>query len=420
VIAGAHLTQSDANWVTTYATLDFFDQASEGPAPPLHLGQHIIPLPSQPNVTGLLLNQLTVDVKTLDQLASSGLVATDGAVYVGNGAQFKLSCQVKATTAVGTNVVPIQPNFTVYTSPDQPNTRSIQSNMLQAIPMQGDKTSIVDIVSAGGGAYTLTMTDLGFANNNSLRPQVLIDGVLLSQGSVYDGSAVDVTYDLFITNFNNSTNAYDGGARVDAVPLPDYTYLIDKSELVLVQQPRMKGVPMSRMFFTSKVEVATIETELPIYQRQFTVTEPNVYSILLCTPQYVATATQPECLASWHRGVTRYRWSVNNIDDTNRDLEVWTNNSHYPSSLHLEKLMDTMANDGHPVKSLSGLLTVPQTYLPIVPFPLKIFDAMDSPMGIRQHPNGFVVQFTAYGDPIHDSPVYAGTIYLFKRCVKTF
>jgi hypothetical protein len=82
--------------------------------------------------------------------------------------------------------------------------------------------------------------------------------------------------------------------------------------------------------------------------------------------------------------------------------------------------MDTMANDGHTVKSLSGLLTVPQSYLPIVPFPLKIFDAMDSPLGIRQHPNGFVVQFTGYGDPIHNSPVQSGTIYLFKRCVKTF
>jgi len=266
----------------------------------------------------------------------------------------------------------------------------------------------------------MTMTDLGFANNNSLRPEVLINGTVYLQGSLYDASAVNITYNLFMTNFNNSTDGYDASVVVEAMPLPDYTYLIDKSELVLVQQPRMKGVPMSRMYFTSKVEVATIETELPIYQRQFTVTEPNVYSILLCTPQYVGTATQPECLASWHRGVSRYRWSVNNIDDTNRDLEVWTNNSHYPSSLHLEKLMDTMANDGHTVKSLSGLLTVPQTYNPIVPFPLKIFDAMDSPLGIRQHPNGFVVQFTGYGDPIHNSPVQPGTIYLFKRLVKTF
>jgi hypothetical protein len=118
--------------------------------------------------------------------------------------------------------------------------------------------------------------------------------------------------------------------------------------------------------------------------------------------------------------VSRYRWSVNNIDDTNRDLEVWTNNSHYPSSLHLEKLMDAMANDGHTVKSLSGLLTVPQTYLPIVPFPLKIFDAMDSPLGFRMHPQGFVLQYTAYGDTIHNSPIQPGTIYLFKRLIKTF
>ena len=82
--------------------------------------------------------------------------------------------------------------------------------------------------------------------------------------------------------------------------------------------------------------------------------------------------------------------------------------------------MDCLSNDGHTVKSLSGLLTVPQSHLPIVPFPLKIFDAMDSPMGIRQHPQGFVLQWTAYGDTIHDSPIEAGTIYLFKRLVRTF
>jgi len=65
-------------------------------------------------------------------------------------------------------------------------------------------------------------------------------------------------------------------------------------------------------------------------------------------------------------------------------------------------------------------LSVPQSHLPIVPFPLKIFDAQDTPLGIRQHPSGFVVQWTAYADPTHNSPVEPGNIYLFKRLVKTF
>ena len=292
--------------------------------------------------------------------------------------------------------------------------------MLQALPVQGDKVGILSIVAGGALGYIMTTTDLGLANRNSISPFLLVDGTFYTTGTEYDGTAINVFYNLYITNFNDATNGYNGTEQVLAVPLPDWTWVIDKSELVLVQQGRQNGAPMSRMYFTSKVESATIETELPIYTRQFVVTEPNVYSILLCTPQYVATATQPECLASWHRGVSRYRWSVNNIDDTNRDLEVWTNNSHYPSSLHLEKLMDAMANDGHTVKSLSGLLTVPQSYNPIVPFPLKIFDAMDTPLGIRQHPSGFVVQWTAYADPIHNSPIAPGNIYLFKRLVKTF
>jgi hypothetical protein len=412
----------EAGWLSDVDHLDFFDVASN--AAPEHFGQHIVALQPQTKaqyLADLVNNQITISVQNLSDIVSAGLVASDGdAVFVGTGAQFKLSCQVMGDLGENPNTVPIEPDFNFYISPDQPNTRLIQSNMLQALPMQGDKVAILSIVSNGAGAYTMTTTDLGFANRNSLQPIIRVAGTTYNDGDNFDGEALEIKYHLYITNFNNATDEYDGVTELYPLPLPDYTYLIDKSELVLVQQGRQKGVPMSRMYFTSKVESATIETQLPIYTRQFVVTEPNVYSILLCTPQYVATATQPECLASWHRGVSRYRWSVNNIDDTNRDLEVWTNTSHYPSSLHLEKLMDAMANDGHTVKSLSGLLTVPQGYNPIVPFPLKIFDAMDTPLGIRQHPSGFVVQWTAYGDPIHNSPIQAGNIYLFKRLVKTF
>lgn len=412
----------DANWLYQFDHLDFFDVAQPGPSPTRHVGQHIIPLSIQTAneyATGLVNNQFTISPTTLESIVAAGLVATDGTTYTGTGAQFKLSCQVKASNGVS-NSMPIQPNFTIYVSPDNANTRSIQTNMLQALPVQGDKVGILSVVSNGAGAFTMTTSDLGFANRNSIQPQVYINDVFYQQGSTWDGSGVTIGFETFITNFNDATSGYDTTVPVLPLPLPDYTWLVDKSELVLVQQQRQKGVPMSRMYFTTKVEAATIETELPIYTRQFTVTEPNVYSILLCTPQYVATATQPECLASWHRGVSRYRWSVNNVDDTNRDLEVWTNNSHYPSSLHLEKTMDVLANDGHTVKSLSGLLSIPQTYLPIVSFPLKIFDAMDTPLGIREHPSGFVVQFTGYADPIHNSPIAPGNIYLFKRMVRTF
>lgn len=429
VLDDPYQTLTDPNWTFLVDHLDFFDVAQAGPVPPAHVGQHIIALDPQDVIVSypnyLVNNQMLITTATLDSIVASGLIATagDGATFVPNGAQFKLNCQVKGTTIVGetlTNIFPIQPTFDSYVAPDQPNTRKIQSNTLQSIPMQGGKTSIVGIVAVEEDSWLITFTDLGFANKNSLQPSVTVDGVTYEEGSVYNGEPIHVFYNFWITNFNDATVGFDTTQPEVGCPLPDYTYLIDKSELVLVQQGRVKGVPMSRMYFTSKVEIATIETELPVYSRQFVVTEPNVYSLLLCTPQYVATATQPECLASWHRGVSRYRYAVNNIDDTNRDLEVWTNNSHYPSSLHLEKLMDAMANDGHTVKSLSGLLSVAQTYLPIVAFPLKIYDAMDSPLGFRMHPQGFVVQWTAYGDAIHNSPVQAGTIYLFKRLIKTF
>lgn len=417
----------DTNWLYTLDSLEFFDVAQPGPAPPLHYGQHIIqlsPMNTQNAGTYLPQNQILVSPDVIKNIVAAGLISSDdGTTYTPNGAQFKLNVQVTGTTIVGeedTNYFPVQQDFNVYTAPDNPNTRSIQSNMLQPLPVQGSRCSILNITPSGQN-FLLTLTDLGFANFNSLQPAVRLDGVYYTAGSTYSGYDVDILYNFWITNFNDANVGWDGsGNAIYAVPQPDYTYLIDKSELVLVQQARVKGVPMSRMYFTSRVESATIETELPIYTRQFIVTEPNCYSILMCTPQYVATATQPECLASWHRGVSRYRFSVNNIDDTNRDLEVWTNNSHYPSSLHLEKTMDALSNDGKMVKSLSGLLSVPYSYNPIVAFPLKIYDVMDSPTGYKMKPEGYIVQWTAYGDPTHNSPVQPGVVYFFKRCLKTF
>jgi hypothetical protein len=300
---------------------------------------------------------------------------------------------------------------------DVPSVRQIISNNAQKLPLQGSSCKIIDVVDTGGGNFVLTFNNLGLFNNNSLQAAAIQGGTILTDGQVVAGGAVTVEYQLLITNMSLSGNT---------VLDDDFSYEIDKAELVLVQQAKNKSIPMSRVYSTWRVEVATIETQLPIYQRQFLVTEPNCYSILMCMPQYSTattplapgtTAYQPQSLISFNRGCQAYRWSINNIDDTNRDLEVQTNTSYYPSSLHTEKLMDCLANDGHKVKSLSGLLTVPHSANPVVCLPLKVYNARQG-MNFVMKPEGYQAQVTLIGDVNHNQPITPGPIFLFKHCLK--
>jgi hypothetical protein len=196
--------------------------------------------------------------------------------------------------------------------------------------------------------------------------------------------------------------------------------MIDKAELVLVQSAKDKSIPMSRVYPTTKVEVATIQTPVPYFNYQFVVPEENVYNLLLCTPQYVVSATEPESLISQRRGVSEYRWAINNVDQTNRLIEVGTNTSFYPSSLYLESLMDVMGNASvGGLRSLAGELTIPHSDTPVVMYPSRIYKASDG-MNFVFRPAGFTAQITLVGDTAHNSLVTAGNIFLFKQCLKTF
>ncbi|MEI7674417.1 MAG: hypothetical protein WCI60_01655 [bacterium] len=398
---------SYTQWTTTLDTVEVIDLV------------HCVPLfPQtatggfQPLIQG---NIVTVNTATIELLQNAGFLTSDALPQPTN-APFVLNCQTYGD--ISGVAVPIEPCFDQFFNPDVPSGRKIVSNNAQKLPIQGSSCKLVKIAQ-NGGDWDLTFNNLGMFNNNSLQP-----AFLKSEVPYYDETttgtpptAVSCNYHFFVTGINAS------GA---GIPVDDFSYQIDKAELVLVQQAKDKTIPMSRIYSTWRVEVATIETALPIYQRQFLVTEPNCYSILLCMPQYSTgttplapstTAYEPQSLISFNRGVQSYRWSINNIDDTNRDLEVATNSSYYPSSLHLEKLMDALANDGGKVKSLSGLLTVPHSVHPVVALPLKIYDVKEG-MNYVLKPEGYQAQITLYGDVNHNVPVTPGPIFLFKHCLK--
>lgn len=358
-------------------------------------------------------NQVTVNTATLNELKVAGLVTTTNGP---TNSPFVLN--VQTVGAIDATPVNVEPWFDEFLNPDVPSVRQMISNNAQKLPVQGSSCRIIEVQDIGGGDFTLTFNNLGLFNNNSLQPSFIQGATTIrTDGDVVAGDAVTVVYQLIVSNMSLSGNT---------VLDDDFSYEIDKAELVLVQQAKNKSIPMSRVYSTWKVEVATIETQLPIYQRQFLVTEPNCYSILMCMPQYSTattplapgtTAYQPQSLISFNRGCQEYRIDINNISDTNRNIEVQTNTSYYPSSLHVEKLMDCLANDGHKVKSLSGLLTVPHSANPVVALPLKVYNVRQGNNFVMK-PEGYQAQFTLIGDVNHNQPITPGPIFLFKHCLR--
>jgi hypothetical protein len=349
---------------------------------------------------------ITISTATLNELKAMGAIS-DGLVPLPQ--KFNLYAQTKGVADFN---VEVQITHDVFINADSLTGRHCVSNGLKSMPLQGGTCQILSVV-ANGGNWDITFKNLGMINNNSLYDGLIYDGVVYQNGETLLSNPLDITYEFYITDFNSCK------ATAPYRPVEDYSYMIDKAELVLVQSAKDKSVPMSRVYTTSKVEVTTIETAVPYYNRQFVVTEPNVYNLLLCTPQYVVSATQPESLISQRRGVAEYRWSINNIDATNRLIEVGTNTSFYPSSLYLESLMDVMGNASVGLKSFAGALTVPHSDTPVVMYPQRIYKATDG-MNYFFRPSGFTAQVTLVGDIAHDSQVTAGNIFLFKQCVKMF
>jgi hypothetical protein len=106
------------------------------------------------------------------------------------------------------------------------------------------------------------------------------------------------------------------------------------------------------------------------------------------------------------------------VDQTNRNIEVGTNTSFYPSSLYLESLIDVLGNANKGVMSLAGPLTIPHSDTPVVTFPLRIYKSFDGQQYIF-HPQGFVAQITLYADTAHDGYIVPGNIFFWKQMLRT-
>ena len=405
------------------------------------------------------------------QLQSAGLLSAGTDAQIVNGVIPKLlGTSDMVCMAVDLNVgdnTSIYPD--VFDSPDIPSLRKLYSNQSVRLPAQGGLATIVEAVRLPTGKFDVTFIGLGLNNNNSLQNSAMVVpggvgavtpglGVITPATSfnlriwnakesnqAQPGSEMVIGQSYMITDVGTSTQAQWVAAGNDNVaPGVNQTFVcvaalvgngqvawvqsnklnnsykaptweITKAELVLIQTEK-SGMPPASIYSTVKVEAVTIENSgLDSYNRQFVVSEPNCYSALLCTPLY----TNGVSLISHSRNIQQYRWSVNNIDNTNRNIVIQSNTSKYPSTLHLDKFLDVMHNDVSSVASLSGINGVARSQDPAVVFPLKIYSASDAESQYLNPLSGYSLQIALYGDNVHNKSIIQGPIFLFKYCFKT-
>ena len=375
-------------------------------------------------------NELVVPDDICSVLADMGLLVNvdDGSDLGrwGGGGTFRLMAQPIDAASNWTT-----PYLDEFVSADVPTARQIWTSQAKALPIQGVECQILSVSAVdASGNRVMQLKDLGFANMNSLQ-----NGVLQKNSVGYLAEHIANTSDNIFWNiyFMKSRNK----ALVGLETSHDYSFQIDKAEIVLVEMTLDPSIPQTLVYETLRVEVATVEVNiLDVYNRQFVVNEPAVFNAWLLTPQYANSARlgtsagtdgsgnhfyyeHPECLVSYARGVTQYKWAYNNIQDTNRYVEVQTNTSKYPSSLHIEKLMDTFGNTTKKMKNFSGVMTVPRTNVdPVVCFPLRIYEAIDEGQVFLRE-GGFQLQIELLSDPVHDTTIISGPIFLFKQMLKS-
>lgn len=374
-------------------------------------------------------NQLVVPDGICQLLEYMGvLVVNESGSYSGNG-QFRLMAQpLDATTGH------ITPYIDQFVNPDSATIRQVWASQAKSLAIQGTECQLLSASAIdASGNRILTFKDFGLENNNSLQFGTLIKDQVGSYATEVKDTNGNIELQIYLLKSRNKTAT----SSVDF--LTPYSYEIDKAEIVLVEMTLDPSIPQTMVYETLRVEVATIETNiLDVYNRQFVVNEPSVFNAWLLTPQYTnsgrlgranASAVDasgnsfyyehPECLVSYARNVVQYKWAVNNIQDSNRYIEVQTNTSKYPSSLHLEKLMDTYGNTTDKMKNFSGIMTVPRTNVdPVVCFPLRIYEAVDD-MNTYMREGGFQLQIELLGDAVHNQEIISGSIFLFKQMLKT-
>lgn len=361
--------------------------------------------------TTLKSNTINMPLAAYEKLQALGLVDSENRP---TAVSFDLAVQMGGAAADATHGSHITPDY--IANELSPNVRQIFSNQLTKLPTQGAKCVITNVVGLQDTTVDITYSTLGCESNTSIQgftiyPQLV--GVPIPVPIT--GSA------FFIWNVQNHAMGPNGVTPATPIPslLNNLSYEIDKFELVLIQSSIDPANRMPRPFIYStwKLETATIETAQPTYARQF-ILEENVYNCMLLTPSWNDVAKTRGSLVSTRRGVSYFRYSVNQVNQTNRDVYLSSFRSSYPSTLYLDRMNDTFSNSDYILRSPVGIRGVQESADAVIIYPLKIYHAVSEQAYVMGHPGGATVQLNLFADTASGGKIVPGNIFFFKQILK--
>ncbi len=359
-------------------------------------------------------NQILFPLAQVTELKALGVLDING---VPTGATFDIGVQMSSGNATATAGSHIMPD--VILNELSPSIRQIFSNQVTKLPTQGAKSRILNVAPDASGNVLITFSTLGCEGYSSIQADTIYP-----TGNVVNGAnfvQVPATgASIFVWNVQNVHRGPNGTLET-TIPFVfnNLSYQIDKFELVLLQSSinPQNRMPSPFVYSTWKLETATIETAQPTYARQF-ILEQDVYNCMLLTPQWNPVGTDKGSLISSRRGVSYYRYSVNQVNQTNRDIYLNTFRSSYPSSLYLDRLNDTFNNSDYILRSPVGIKTVGHTADPVLIYPLKIYKAVSETEYTMGQPGGATVQINLYSDNAMNEKIQPGNIFFFKQLLK--
>jgi len=302
-----------------------------------------------------------------------------------------------------------------YVSNEGTNAAQLTSSGIIRLPSQGKGVKVVAVEGPVDGYYNVRFSDLGMTPlTNPLAKQVL-SWTPTPQPYVDTYTPIAATRWKWAVFGATSTGVQPNGSDL----LTPLSYSIDKFELILVQQSKSPRMPMTKLYSTYKMEPAAIESDQYQWQRQFIVNDGSCYNIALLTPDYTGSGLSlgKGSLVSRRRNISRYRWQVNNVDATNRDITIQDQRSDYPSSLHRDKLTDWFANSDMNLMTLEGITPLAMNPDPVSILPLKVYSGVIGSNYIV-NPANYTAQLVCYGDSSLIRPIQKGPVFLWKFCIR--
>ena len=201
--------------------------------------------------------------------------------------------------------------------------------------------------------------------------------------------------------YNTASNVYT------AVEQSSLSYTIPRAELVLVQSGKQSSDDVSKTYSTWKMEPTLIENTTSNWEHQF-ILEPNVYNSFLISPQALSSAGD-STMVSLTDGINTYRWALDNIDNTNRDVAI-------NKALHHDKLIDTFNNGDIKLRNLVNDMMNDKDVTDIGLVPMKIYAARDNQnvyMNNKSHTLQVALKSAA------DELLTPKNLFLYKQILKT-